>query len=153
MESEWILPTWGINGDRIHSGKSVCFSQTFVSPMALEQPRVKIMCCKTLDTDLCNRPSLTWWPFIFSWSWRCLHSPLPLGHGHCPTAEPSVAPTRPWHTSISKEYGWKEPAQKFSYQNRRSPRGGDTQLLMYQGLRTVWWHPPLVIFSLSFLFR
>ena len=153
MESEWILPTWEINGDRICSGKSLCFLQTSAFPVALEQLSVKVICCKTLETDPCTCRSLRWCPVLFSWSWRSLYSPLPSGHGHCPTAEPSVAPTSPRQASKTKKYNWKDSAQKIRYQNQRSPCGGEFQLLMYQGLRTVWWHPQLVIFSLFFLFH
>lgn len=62
-------------------------------------------------------------------------------------------PIWPWHTNTAKESGWKEPAGKFIYQNQGSPHRGGTQLLMYEGLRTAWWHLHLVSFSLFSLFH
>lgn len=66
MESEWILPTWQINGDRIRSGKGFCFSQAFASPVALEQLAVEVICYKTLDVDPCTCPSLRRCPFLMA---------------------------------------------------------------------------------------
>lgn len=88
MESGWIVPTWEINGDRIHSGTNVCFVRTCALPMALEQLSAGAIYWKTLGTDPSGCPSLTGCPFLFSW--RCPYSPLPLGHGLCPTTESST---------------------------------------------------------------
>lgn len=71
----------------------------------------------------------------------------------------SALPQSPPHTNLAMAHKhsqgtWLEGASwKVHLPKPEKPHRGDTQLLMHQGLRTEWWHPHLVSFSLFSLFH
>lgn len=78
VQSEGIVPTWGMNGDRTCSWKNVCMAR------ALQQLPGEV---KALDTDPCTGPSFSWCPLLSSLK------KLQLRHQTCP-----------WHLSTAREW-------------------------------------------------